>query len=57
MSAWRDEIVEFQMQAVSNPLPAPVEVEDGRWPVHRRKILDWLINDTRSERYIDKILV
>ncbi|NLS05540.1 adenylate/guanylate cyclase domain-containing protein [Rhizobium sp. P32RR-XVIII] len=45
------------MQAVSNPLPAPVEAEDGRWPVRRRKILDWLINDTRGERYIDNILV
>jgi adenylate cyclase len=45
------------MQPVSNPLPATTEAEDGLWPVHRRKILDWLINDTRSERYIDNILV
>ena len=53
----RDEIVEFEMQPLSNPVPAVRDEEDGHWPVHRRKILDWLINDTRNERYIDNILV
>jgi adenylate cyclase len=31
--------------------------EDGLWPVRRRAIIDWLVNDTRNERFIDNILV
>lgn len=31
--------------------------EDGVWPLRRRRILDWLINETRSERFIDNIFV
>ena len=31
--------------------------EEGHWPVRRRQILDWLINDTRNERFIDNIFV
>ena len=30
---------------------------DGVWPARRRKVLDWLVNDTRRERFIDNILV
>ncbi|MEZ2221734.1 adenylate/guanylate cyclase domain-containing protein [Rhizobium sp. RCC_161_2] len=30
---------------------------DGTWPTKRSKILDWLIQDTREERFIDNILV
>ncbi|MQB40640.1 adenylate/guanylate cyclase domain-containing protein [Rhizobium sp. ICMP 5592] len=30
---------------------------DGIWPTKRSKILDWLIQDTREERFIDNILV
>lgn len=30
---------------------------EGVWPVRRRKILDWLMNDTRDERFIDNIFV
>ena len=38
--------------------PSPeTEDEDGAWPARRRKVLDWLVNDTRDERYIDNILV
>src|SRR6218665_3194539 len=29
---------------------------DGQWPVRRRAILDWLIQGTRDERFIDNIL-
>ncbi|QFY60516.1 adenylate/guanylate cyclase domain-containing protein [Rhizobium grahamii] len=29
----------------------------GIWPKRRRQILDWLINDTRNERFIDNLLV
>ncbi|MGO4438484.1 adenylate/guanylate cyclase domain-containing protein [Rhizobium sp. RAF56] len=31
--------------------------EDGAWPARRRAILDWLVNETRTERFIDNILV
>ena len=30
---------------------------DGIWPTKRSKILDWLVHDTRGERFIDNILV
>ncbi|PZM11364.1 adenylate/guanylate cyclase domain-containing protein [Rhizobium tubonense] len=30
---------------------------DGIWPTRRRRILDWLVNETRNQRYIDNILV
>ncbi|MDE1996268.1 MAG: adenylate/guanylate cyclase domain-containing protein, partial [Rhizobiaceae bacterium] len=30
---------------------------DGVWPAKRRKILDWLMYDTRQQRFIDNILV
>ncbi len=30
---------------------------DGIWPTKRSKILDWLVHDTRDERFIDNILV
>ncbi|MGV1837124.1 adenylate/guanylate cyclase domain-containing protein [Rhizobium rhizogenes] len=30
---------------------------DGTWPTKRSKILDWLIQDTREQRFIDNILV
>ncbi|AJD42720.1 adenylate/guanylate cyclase domain-containing protein [Rhizobium sp. SEMIA 4085] len=45
------------MQPVSNPFPAVENEEDGLWPVRRHKILDWLINETRNQRFIDNILV
>ncbi|TCU22407.1 adenylate cyclase [Rhizobium azibense] len=45
------------MQPVSNPFPAVEDEEDGLWPVRRHKILDWLINETRNQRFIDNILV
>lgn len=30
---------------------------EGSWPVQRRSVLDWLIIETRNERFIDNILV
>ena len=38
----------------SAPLHGDLE---GQWPVRRRAILDWLVQGTRDERFIDKILV
>lgn len=34
----------------------PVE-DDGSWPLRRSRVLDWLVNDTRDERFIDNLLV
>jgi adenylate cyclase len=31
--------------------------EEGQWPRNRHAILDWLVNETRNERYIDAIFV
>jgi len=31
--------------------------EGGAWPVARRAILDWLMTETRDERFLDNILV
>ncbi len=45
------------MQPVSNPFPAVENEENGLWPVRRHKILDWLINETRNQRFIDNIWV
>jgi adenylate cyclase len=29
----------------------------GKWPSHRSSIIDWLVNETRTERFIDNILL
>ncbi|WP_222858536.1 adenylate/guanylate cyclase domain-containing protein [Rhizobium mesosinicum] len=34
-----------------------MEQHGGRWPIRKSPVLDWLVNDTRGERYIDNILV
>ncbi|BDA84581.1 adenylate cyclase [Aureimonas sp. SA4125] len=31
--------------------------ESGQWPARRSQILDWLVNGTRDERFIDNIFV
>ena len=33
------------------------EADEGVWPIRRRRILDWLVNETRGQRFIDNILV
>ena len=45
------------MQSLSNPAPEPSELSVGQWPRHRTTSLDWLVNETRNERYIDNLLV
>ncbi|MGF6175398.1 adenylate/guanylate cyclase domain-containing protein [Ensifer sp. 4252] len=30
---------------------------DGQWPHQRHSVLDWLMNETRTERYIDNLFV
>lgn len=45
------------MQSVSD---APLSFNDqseGVWPSRRRKIIDWLVTETRDERFIDNIFV
>ncbi|MGO6819718.1 adenylate/guanylate cyclase domain-containing protein [Rhizobium brockwellii] len=34
-----------------------LELDDGVWPRVRHGILDWLVTETRTERYIDNIFV
>ncbi|TCL65211.1 adenylate/guanylate cyclase domain-containing protein [Rhizobium sp. BK251] len=45
------------MQSLSNSVSSRPDEDDGVWPLRRRKILDWLVNDTRDERFIDVIFV
>ncbi|MFK0330149.1 adenylate/guanylate cyclase domain-containing protein [Rhizobium sp. NPDC090275] len=45
------------MQFQSNPAPQPSEPSVGQWPRQRTASLDWLVNETRNERYIDNLLV
>jgi adenylate cyclase len=45
------------MQFQSNPAPQPSELSVGQWPRQRTASLDWLVNETRNERYIDNLLV
>lgn len=43
--------------------PIPAEPDNlladtgGRWPIERRAVLDWLVNETSAERFLDRILV
>ncbi|WP_104667423.1 adenylate/guanylate cyclase domain-containing protein [Ensifer adhaerens] len=43
------------MQTPSQPVSN--SPEDGSWPARRQSVLDWLIIETRNERFIDNILV
>lgn len=45
------------MQSLSDAPSYFSAQSEGVWPSRRRKILDWLINETRGERFIDNILV
>ncbi|MCA1491354.1 adenylate/guanylate cyclase domain-containing protein [Ensifer sp. NBAIM29] len=45
------------MQSLSDALLNSTDGSEGRWPVQRRHVLDWLVNETRGERYIDNIFV
>lgn len=39
---------------ITNPRFVP---GDGQWPHQRHNVLDWLMNETRTERYIDNLFV
>ncbi|MBY3068652.1 adenylate/guanylate cyclase domain-containing protein [Rhizobium laguerreae] len=45
------------MSSFLNKAGIAVEAGEGVWPIRRRRILDWLVNETRGERFIDNILV
>ncbi len=32
-------------------------VDTGHWPARRTAVLDWLVNDTRQERFLDNVFV
>jgi adenylate cyclase len=40
-----------------DPTTSETPYEDGSWPIRRRKVLDWLVNETRPQRFIDNILI
>ncbi|KQT52416.1 MULTISPECIES: adenylate/guanylate cyclase domain-containing protein [unclassified Aureimonas] len=42
---------------VETPSQRAVLGESGQWPSHRTSILDWLMIETRNERFIDNIFV
>ncbi|WP_160009400.1 adenylate/guanylate cyclase domain-containing protein [Rhizobium sp. 18055] len=45
------------MQSLSNPASDSSDLSVGHWPRHRTTSLDWLVNETRNERFIDNLLV
>ncbi|MBB3542189.1 MULTISPECIES: adenylate/guanylate cyclase domain-containing protein [unclassified Rhizobium] len=45
------------MQSLSDVPVDLMEHSEGVWPARRRKIIDWLVNETRGERFIDNIFV
>ncbi len=40
-----------------SPLSRDGVPEEGTWPLERTAILDWLVNGTRGERFVDNIFV
>lgn len=47
----------MRMAIVEDTLPVNLDEYDGTWPAKRRKVLDWLVHDTRDQRFVDNILV
>ncbi len=45
------------MQSLSNPVSDASDHSVGYWPKQRTASLDWLVNETRNERFIDNLLV
>lgn len=39
------------------PISHSPDANSGGWPLFRTSVLDWLVHETRTERYIDNILV
>ncbi|TCR91714.1 adenylate cyclase [Rhizobium sp. BK376] len=52
-----DENTECIMEPLNDNTARAAAAEDGVWPAQRHSILDWLITDTRNERFIDNIFV
>jgi adenylate cyclase len=47
----------FNMDLLQETADEIDDREDGTWPLRRRQVIDWLVNNTRDERFIDNILV
>ncbi|MFK0164117.1 adenylate/guanylate cyclase domain-containing protein [Rhizobium sp. NPDC090279] len=45
------------MQSSIEAVAASTQDDQGSWPTKQSKILDWLMNDVREQRFIDNILV
>lgn len=45
------------MQSLTQASSGSPSESDRTWPRQQRKILDWLVNETRDERFIDNIFV
>ncbi|MGO4567149.1 adenylate/guanylate cyclase domain-containing protein [Rhizobium sp. 2YAF20] len=45
------------MQSFSEETPYSPAEDRGSWPMRKRRILDWLMTETRQQRFIDNILV
>lgn len=45
------------MKSSLNKAGPSADAVEGVWPIRRRRILDWLVNETRGERFIDNILM
>ncbi|MBZ9788707.1 adenylate/guanylate cyclase domain-containing protein [Rhizobium sp. 3T7] len=45
------------MQSLSDVPLYFMDQSEGVWPSRRRKIIDWLVTETRDERFIDNIFV
>lgn len=48
--------MEFLMPSISSDA-IQGDIDAGLWPTRRRAVLDWLVKETRTERYIDVILI
>ncbi|WP_037433146.1 adenylate/guanylate cyclase domain-containing protein [Sinorhizobium fredii] len=55
MAVMKPRSEEVAMQTLSEARLAPPD--SGLWPAERRKVLDWLVRETREERFIDNIFV
>lgn len=45
------------VQSPTEPHPPLPGESEGTWPARRRRIIDWLVIETRDERFIDNIFV
>ncbi|WP_085033392.1 adenylate/guanylate cyclase domain-containing protein [Ensifer aridi] len=48
---------EAAIQSLPEAHSGSLRDSDGRWPERRRRVLDWLVLETRGERFIDNIFV